>query len=351
MANHTKRQGVKKDIRTIHEEIDCEVDTQPREIGLIEAADNALKNRVMQRDQMQKFIEKKREMFLMQMTIDQKKEQIKQLEQTISIKTKGLEKAEMAIKGDLERFNRHLAEKKKDAQKLNEDASKVANEKTSLTKMLKNKKDEKATEISSNTKELETLDKLLRYKTFLDKLADTSTVTPHKEEELKELQVNEKLSKLHAEYRKFYPQGLLQPDMIKLLIDESHMYEPSFKATEDIKKKFIDMEEQNLKLIRNNQDAENEKDDLKQKLREMEAKYDTEIYSLTIKRDELRRKIEEKKLRNDELERVKIGNLKEIKVESCKLFEEIRKACKVVGIVKEAPPIELMTVAETHPGT
>lgn len=41
---------------------------------------------------MQKFIEKKREMFLMQMTIDQKKEQIKQLEELIHTKKKGRRK-------------------------------------------------------------------------------------------------------------------------------------------------------------------------------------------------------------------------------------------------------------------
>lgn len=351
LANHTKRQGIKQEIKRIHSEIAEEVDTQPKEIGLIDAADNALKNRVVQRDQMQKFIEKKREMFLMQMTIDQKKEQIKQLEQTISIKTKGLEKAEMAIKKDLEQFNKHLAAKKKQAQLLNEKASQIANEKTSHSKLLKNKKDQKATEVSGNTKELETLEKLLRYKTFLDKLADTSSISQPNQDEMKEIEGNPELKAIYLEFRKFYPQGLLTVPMLKLLLDDTELYEPSFKATEDIKKKFIDMEEQNLKLIRSNQDAENEKDELQHKLKEMSQKYGQEINDLEAKKADLQRKIEDKRNKITELDRVKIGNLNEIKVESGKLFEEIKITCKVMELPKAMPAIELMTVAYFYSGT
>ena len=73
----------------MRQQIMNEASEEKKEINLIDAADNALKNRIVQREQMQKFIEKKREMFLMQMTIDQKKKQIKQLEELIHIKTRG----------------------------------------------------------------------------------------------------------------------------------------------------------------------------------------------------------------------------------------------------------------------
>ena len=74
---------MKNEIKRMQKDIFESENVQKKEIGLIEAADNALKNRIVQREQMQKFIEKKREMFLMQMTIDQKKEEIKQLEEQI----------------------------------------------------------------------------------------------------------------------------------------------------------------------------------------------------------------------------------------------------------------------------
>lgn len=144
---------------------------EKKEIGLIEAADNALKNRIVQKDQMQKFIEKKREMFLMQMTIDQKKEQIKQLEDKIYIRKMGLEKAELNIKEDINRFNEHLKRNKEKSNALTKDAGKVAEIKNQAGKRLKAKKDFKANEISQNTKKLETLQEHFEYKKFLDRLA------------------------------------------------------------------------------------------------------------------------------------------------------------------------------------
>ena len=350
-GSHTKRHGIKQEIKRIHSEIDEEVNSQPKEIGLIEAADNALKNRVVQRDQMQKFIEKKREMFLMQMTIDQKKEQIKQLEQTISIKTKGLEKAEMSIKKDLEHFNKHLATKKKQAQLLNEKASFIANEKTGHSKQLKKNKDQKATEISGNTKELETLDKLLRYKNFLDKLADSSNVSQPYQDDLKEIEANPALKEIYLEYKKFYPQSLLSAAMLKLILDPTDLYKPSFEATEDIKKKFIDMEEQNLKLIGSNQEAENEKDDLSQKLKDMTNRYNEDITNLQAKKRELIRKIDEKKSRIAELERVKIGGFQQIEVGDETLDQKIESVCKVMDVPKKLQPIDLMTVGSCESGT
>lgn len=120
---------------------------------------------------MQKFIEKKREMFLMQMTIDQKKEQIKQLEELIHTKKKGLELAEGAIVYDLERFNMHLIDKKKKSNELTKQADRMANEKQEAMKRYKRKKDESANEKSNNSKRLETLEEYYKYKVFLDDLA------------------------------------------------------------------------------------------------------------------------------------------------------------------------------------
>lgn len=86
----SKKIRMKNEIKKMQREIFEMDSSEKKEIGLIEAADNALKNRIVQRDQMQKFIEKKREMFLMQMTIDQKKEQIKQQEEQIHNKEMGI---------------------------------------------------------------------------------------------------------------------------------------------------------------------------------------------------------------------------------------------------------------------
>jgi len=162
---------IKNDIKNLRKDIMSEKDDERKEIGLIEAADNALKNRIVQREQMQKFIEKKREMFLMQMSIDQKKKQIKQLEELIHTKTRGLEKAENAIISDLSRFNNHMIQNKRESNELTKQADIKAAEKQKALRTLKNRNEQQAKEISKNTKRLETLEEYYRYKEFIDKLA------------------------------------------------------------------------------------------------------------------------------------------------------------------------------------
>jgi len=83
----------------------------------------------------------------------------------------GLEKAEKIIIDDLEKFNQHLVENKKRSHSLTKKADKMANDKQKALKLQKNKKDQKANQISNNTKKLETLEEFYEYKDFLDKLA------------------------------------------------------------------------------------------------------------------------------------------------------------------------------------
>ena len=59
------------------EMINLQDEKDEKDKSIIEAAKRAIKNRVRQREPMQKFIQKSREMFLLQMAIDDKKEQIK----------------------------------------------------------------------------------------------------------------------------------------------------------------------------------------------------------------------------------------------------------------------------------
>lgn len=280
----------------------------------------------------------------MQMTIDQKKDQIKQLEELINIKNQGLVKAEENIKKDLISFNDHLKRNKNEATALNDQASKVADSKNVASKRLKLHKDQKANEISLNTKELEKLDQLLRYKNFLDRLADTSQVSGSTDDDFKIIEANKDLKEAFVEYRKFYPASLLSVSMLRLLLDPSEIYKPSFNTADDIEKKFIDMEEHNLRLIRDKQDAENEKDDLDQKFHTMITNYDEQINSLEDKKRLLEKSKAEKQAKIIELEKIKIGSVNEIKSGSTKLFEEIKKACKVINISKEMPALVYMTV-------
>lgn len=75
---------------------------------------------------MHEFIEKKREMLLFQMLIDHKREQINQFEELTRLHRKGLQKAEQMLEEDMQAFNDHLNDNKRQAR----EKIKLAQEKT-----------------------------------------------------------------------------------------------------------------------------------------------------------------------------------------------------------------------------
>jgi hypothetical protein len=117
---------------------------------------------------MHKFIEKKREMFLFQMLIDHKREQINDFEEMTRLHEKGLQKSELMLEEDLEAFNKFLEEnriKSRAAIKQAEDKSK---KKTSKQQEIKQLNDKKADLTTKNGQKLEKIKTLWEYKTFLD---------------------------------------------------------------------------------------------------------------------------------------------------------------------------------------
>ena len=75
--------------------------------NIVNAANNVMKNRIQKKENMKKFLSKKRDIFLMQMKIDQKKEQIQFYESKICTKKKNLQKFEHQIIIDKQKFD-HL---------------------------------------------------------------------------------------------------------------------------------------------------------------------------------------------------------------------------------------------------
>lgn len=116
------------------------------------------------------FVEKKREMFLVQMSLDTKREEIRKLEEKAQMKEEALQRSEQMLEEDAMRFDAFLKENDKKAH----DAIKKAEEETK-------KKQEKAQEIKRLTQQIqalssemskhrEALEDCMRYKKFLDML-------------------------------------------------------------------------------------------------------------------------------------------------------------------------------------
>lgn len=136
------QKGVKKQGITIRQlnDLGKKEEDEPNyqsKASFIEAAKNAIKNRVKVNEPMHEFVSKKRETLLFQMLIDHKREKINQFQELTKLHKKGLERAEAMLEEDMENFNNYLAENKKqarDAIRKAETQTKKKNEKIAVIK-------------------------------------------------------------------------------------------------------------------------------------------------------------------------------------------------------------------------
>ena len=123
-----------------------------------------------EKENMADFIEKKREMFLVQMSLDTKRDEIRKLEEKAQMKEQALLKSELMLEEDALRFDAFLKEnniKAHEAIKRHEKEVKAKQEKISQIKKLNQ---EIAKVKSEMDKYNETLAYCRKYKAFLDEL-------------------------------------------------------------------------------------------------------------------------------------------------------------------------------------
>jgi hypothetical protein len=126
------------------------------------------------------FVAKKREMFLVQMSLNTKREEIRKLEEKAKLKEEALKKSEQMLEEDAMRFDAFLKENDKkahDAIKKAEDETKKKQEKTQEIKRLTQQIQALSSEMS---KHREALDDCMRYKKFLDQLTPPEWFEQHR---------------------------------------------------------------------------------------------------------------------------------------------------------------------------
>lgn len=133
----------------------------------MEAAKNAIKNRVKVNEPMHDFVSKKRETLLFQMLIDHKREKINEFEELTKLHKKGLERAELMLEEDMENFNNYLAENKKDARDAIKKAEMQTRKKNEKVAIIKEKLEIQADLTGKNMSKKDTLQSLKKYKNFL----------------------------------------------------------------------------------------------------------------------------------------------------------------------------------------
>ena len=286
--------------------------------GLVAAATAAIsKDRRREKESMSEFISKKREMFLVQMSLDTKREEIRKLEEKAQMKEQALKKSELMLEEDAIRFDTFLKEndqKAHEAIKLAEEATKAKQVKLQKIKNLTIEIQQVENEMNKYKEQLEDCE---RYKKFLDEL----TPPEYFEEQynLKLQRAKEKREKVHSEQTAMWEQkcALIEADYAEKEAEEKRKAEAEgirqrnkskkeaakqgpvlppepefddtdedylsdsdppmyFREPEQLLDIFTALEEQNLFLIQNSQETEQALEELKQTFRrtkqEMEVK-------------------------------------------------------------------------------
>ena len=304
------------------------------DVGKGETADSSLKltapPRRQEKENMTEFIAKKREMFLVQMSLDTKREEIRKLEEKAQMKEEALQRSEQMLEEDAMRFDAFLKENDKkahDAIKRADEETKRKQEKTSEIKRLTQQIQALSSEMS---KHRESLEDCMRYKDFLDKLTPPEWFESHhkafldsvaaakkdqhsvkmKEWEkmkrrLQEQHVKEQQAKKDKQRERarragglpveeeedevesklvIPPPPRLEDETCDYVEEEPPMYFTEPKQLMDI---FSSLEEQNLFLIQNSQETEHTLEELRHAFKDTKSTMDARTGLLQKQIDEL----------------------------------------------------------------
>jgi len=174
----------------------------PRDGLASTAAAGVMNERRQEKEIMTEFIAKKREMFLVQMSLDTKREEIRKLEEKAQMKEEALQKSEQMLEEDAIRFDTFLKENDKKAHEAIKRAERETKLKTDKVQEIKKLNQQIQMVQSDMSKHKEALEDCLKYKEFLDKLTPPEWFVQKKKEreEKQEAVRQEKIAKLRAEW-------------------------------------------------------------------------------------------------------------------------------------------------------
>ncbi|CAK4380313.1 unnamed protein product [Aphanomyces euteiches] len=301
--------------------------------GLVAAATAAISSdRRREKENMTDFISKKREMFLVQMSLDTKREEIRKLEEKAQLKEEALKKSELMLEEDAVRFDTFLKENDKKAHEAIKKAEKETKAKADRVQEIKKLNQQIQLVQSDMSKLKEQLDDCLKYKAFLDELTPPEWESEQKAKKAKrqEERLQKKKAKAMSEWeairakamadqeerdrierdrnvdkdgkpkkkaekvKSTAPQNAIppMPNLDDLTITSSGEELPMyFQNPQQLLDIFTALEESNLFLIQNSQETEQSLEELKQNYRETKKKMNKKTQMLKQNIDELKEQI------------------------------------------------------------
>lgn len=280
------------------------------------------------------FVSKKREMFLVQMSLDTKREEIRKLEEKAQMKEEALTRSEQMLEEDTTRFDAFLKENDAKAHAAIKKAEEETKRKQEKVQEIKRLTQQIQALNSEMTKHSDALGDCLKYKAFLDMLTPPEWFEQHRERREKKIQEmkqhqydikykewdrtrrrlmeqHRKEQELRKEQKKdknrkargdeedeeepeaklvIPPAPRLEDEVVDLPEEEVPMY---FKDPQQLMDIYSLLEEQNLFLIQNSQIAERTLEALEHDLKETELQMTDQTKVLQEQIDDLKRQIEE----------------------------------------------------------
>lgn len=295
--------------------------------SLEDVAQNTMLERHKEKENMHDFIQKKRDMFLVQMALDTKSQEIVKLEERAAQREAALKKSEEMLEDDHQRFEKFLKDNDDKAVKATKRAEAETKEKNDRVAEIK-KLNARITAVKADiNKHNEALSDCERYRSFLDGLTPPEWF--ELQAQLKAQRRNERRQAFYDRVRKaaekefnvahkalieeqrkdpkilqqWYEAGT--PDGPKPNLDEvrlkpedqQHYDNDSFDSHEDVPMYFKEpgqllsiftqLEENNLFLIQNSQETEEALDDLRSTFASTKERLDAETSALQMQIDKL----------------------------------------------------------------
>lgn len=294
----------------------------------------ATRDRRKEKENMADFIAKKREMFLVQMSLDTKREEIRKLEEKAQMKEEALKKSEQMLEEDAIRFDTFLKENDKKAHEAIKKAERETKLKTDKVQEIKKLNQQIQMVQSDMSKHKEALEDCLKYKDFLDSLTppewfeEKKRIKAENQEKRRQGRIAKRRAAWEADCKRVRdeweraqaaeaeahaksgkrkkanrggaadaaaatgPRMPPAPHFDNEPLTESGEELPMyFQHPQQLLDIFTALEEQNLFLIQNSQETEQALEELKQTFQDTKAKMDHKTEALKLNIDELSQQI------------------------------------------------------------
>nr|CCA20246.1 conserved hypothetical protein [Albugo laibachii Nc14] len=284
------------------------------------------------KENMNSFIQKKRDVFLVQMSLDTKREEIRKLEEKARVKEIALQKSESMLEEDALQFDSFLKENDRKAHDAIKRAEKETKAKTDKLFEIKNLNHQIQGVESEVSKLNEQLQDCLQYKAFLDDLTPVEYVEEQLTK-LKELCMDQSKKKKRdvtdegmecsfecqkisqdADRRNSFNTYALRKGTMEYIMDTSNssnliqykcsIYDDAvplyFRRPQQLLDIFTALEESNLFLIKNSQETEQTLDELKQNFLKTKNMMDRRSQILNQSINELQAQIEIEEKRTEQ---------------------------------------------------